>query len=147
LRCGPSVKQFFGFDILVFNDSIEFAMEKCEVVPISSTRYNQLLENMWVMHRFKIIHGDITDTNFMFSPVHGKVVFIDFGLSKLIAEECGFKTYTSFRGTPNFVSEAMLNLLGPGNNWDFIDLYYNDLVCLQKMYSYQKVKLKFSETF
>jgi serine/threonine protein kinase len=135
---------YLGFDILVFRDKIEFVMEKCEPVPITKSRYHQLLENLWAMHRFKIIHGDITDTNFMFSPVHGKVVFIDFGLSKIIADDCGFKTYTSFRGTPNFVSESMLNLLGVSQKWDFIDLYYNDLVCLQNIISYKNQKVRVS---
>ena len=99
---------------------------------------------MYIMHRFQIVHSDITNFNFMFSRSQGKVVFIDFGLSKIIREEIGFKTYTSFRGTPTFVSEAMLNLLGVKNRWDFVDLYFNDLVCLQKVYSLQKQKMRFS---
>jgi hypothetical protein len=50
------------------------------------------------------------------------VVLIDFELSQIIADDCGFKTtYTSYRGPPNFVSEAMLNLLGVSQKWDFID--------------------------
>lgn len=89
-----------------------------------------MLENLWVLHQFKIIHYDITSDNFMFSRTHQKIVFIDFGLSKIISEDCGFKTYTSFRGTPTFVSEPMLDLLGPSNKSNFVDLYYNDLVCL-----------------
>jgi hypothetical protein len=45
------------------------------------------------------------------------VVLIDFELSQIIADDCGFKTYTSFRGPPNFVSEARLNLLGFSQKW------------------------------
>jgi hypothetical protein len=29
LGCGPSVEDYFGFNILAFKDRIEFAMEKC----------------------------------------------------------------------------------------------------------------------
>lgn len=83
----------------------------------------------------------------MFSRVHGKVVFIDFGLSKVILQNWGFKTYTGFRGTPNFVSNAMLELLGPGAKKAHVDLYYNDLICLQNVYNYRNVKKRFSETF
>ena len=30
LEIGPAYRQIFGFDILLFDDSIEFAMEMCE---------------------------------------------------------------------------------------------------------------------
>ena len=43
---------------------------------------------------------DIKPENIMFSPSQEKLVFIDFGFSELIEEEAGFKTLTSFQGTP-----------------------------------------------
>ena len=32
IECGPFMKKYFGFDIAVFNNRIEFAMEKCEAI-------------------------------------------------------------------------------------------------------------------
>ena len=74
---------------------------------------------------------DINPNNLMFSPKSNKIVFIDFGLSKIIREDCSFKTFTNFNGTPQYVSKEMLKLLSVDSTGDFIDLYYNDLVCLK----------------
>ncbi len=63
------------------------------------------------LHKHKIIHLDINPFNIMYSPYHKKNVFIDFGLSKVIEENCGFKTLTAFNGTPKYVSPEMLKLL------------------------------------
>lgn len=29
LECGPKVHNYFGFDLLIYQDSIQFAMEQC----------------------------------------------------------------------------------------------------------------------
>jgi hypothetical protein len=29
LECGPSVGKFTGFDLIIFNNSVEFSMEEC----------------------------------------------------------------------------------------------------------------------
>ncbi len=50
------------------------------------------------------MHMDINWNNIMYSPTYRKNIFIDFGFSEVIAEECGFKTYTSFKGTPQYIS-------------------------------------------
>ena len=68
----------------------------------------------------------------MVSGEFGKPVLIDFGLAEIIAEECGEKTYTSFNGTPSFVSKEMLKLFNKDKEFGYVDLYYNDLVCFQK---------------
>ena len=56
------------------------------------------------LHALKIVHNDINPSNIMFSPKFQKTVFIDFGFSKLLNEEIGFKTLTAFKGTAEFVS-------------------------------------------
>jgi serine/threonine protein kinase len=75
---------------------------------------------------------DITPENIMFSRRLNKPVFIDYGFSAVIAEERGFKTYTEFKGTPQYSSKEMLKLFSVESKWDYVDLYYNDLHCLQK---------------
>ncbi len=62
----------------------------------------------------------------------GKYVFIDFGLSRLIGEFLGFKTYTHFRGSLNFVSEEMMQLFQQSSS-KRIDLYFNDLFALKNL--------------
>lgn len=63
----------------------------------------------------------------MLSSVHKKIVFIDFGLSKVVNEELGLKTLTSYHGTPRYVSAEMLKLFSIDAQKDYVDLYYNDL--------------------
>lgn len=43
----------------------------------------------------------------MLSPAFRKPVFIDFGLSKLIKEDIGFRTLTNYAGNINFCSPEM----------------------------------------
>ena len=84
------------------------------------------------MHRFGVIHLDINTSNIMWSNRKQKPVFIDFGFSRVVREECGFKSLTSFKGTPTFMSGEMLQLFSSKENKEgFVDLFYNDLFCFQ----------------
>jgi len=86
--------------MIVYEDSVQFAMEKCQ--PLSSmgeVEYCVLLENLGKIHQVNLIHFDIKPSNLMVSTTYDKPVFIDFGLSNIIKEACGFKTLTHFRGT------------------------------------------------
>ena len=71
----------------------------------------------------------------MLSALRNKIVFIDFGLSDMIKQICGNKTFTNFVGTAPYVSKEMLQLLSIDSTGDFIDLYYNDLIGLEKSIS------------
>lgn len=75
------------------------------------------------------------------------MVFIDFGLSKIIGEDCGFKTYTAFNGTPRYVSKEMLNLFSVDVTYGFVDLYYNDVHCLKKTITKMKELCKQKKPF
>ena len=83
------------------------------------------------MHEINFIHGDIKPENIMWSPFFQKFVFIDFGLSNIIKEEVGFKTFTSFSGTVRFSSEEMKKLYVLQEK-GYVDLYHNDAVSLTK---------------
>ncbi len=65
----------------------------------------------------------------MISKNNNKYVLIDFGLSKLVKEDIGFKTWTNFVGNYKSSSAEMKKLyfLQTPN---YIDLYYNDLFAL-----------------
>ena len=85
------------------------------------------------MHRFGVVHLDINPGNVMWSNSKRKPVFIDFGFSMVVREECGSKTLTSFHGTPTFVSREMFRLFSAKEYKEgFVDLYYNDLFCFRK---------------
>lgn len=47
----------------------------------------------------------------MLSPSYGKEVFIDFGLSRLIEENAGLKSLTTFSGSAHFCSPEMAKSL------------------------------------
>lgn len=88
-----------------------------------------------MLHLHKIIHFDINPKNIMFSTLRKKTVFIDFGLSDMIKQSCGNKTFTNFIGTAPYVSKEMLQLLSIDSTGSFVDLYYNDLIGLEKSIS------------
>lgn len=82
------------------------------------------------MHSLNIIHGDIKPQNLMWSPKHKKNIFIDFGLSMLLAEKVGEKTLTHFFGTFGHSSPEMREIFNEFKMCH-VDLYYNDLYGLQ----------------
>ena len=107
LRFGPKMEKIFGYDILSFNDGIEFAMEMCQKNnPWSSKEEieNDLREGMKKMHSLKIVHRDVKNKNVCWSPSLEKWVFIDFGFAKFIEEPLGRKTRSKYIGTYNFVT-------------------------------------------
>ncbi len=65
----------------------------------------------------------------MFSKNNNKYVFIDFGLSKFVKEDIGFKTWTKFVGNYKS-SSAEIKKLYYLRTPNYIDLYYNDLFAL-----------------
>lgn len=102
-----------GFDIVAYDDSVMFCMEKCTVLEhLDIEVVNKLKRNLKIMHKYRLIHYDINPNNIMFSPHFNKPVFIDFGFSSAVSEVPGMKTATIFRGTPAFSSEDMTRLLG-----------------------------------
>ena len=81
------------------------------------------------MHQFHLMHIDIKNENILYSPSLNKLVFIDFGLSKFVAEQVGKKTLTKYAGNANFWSPQM-QLCFTSKKSMHVDLYYNDLHCL-----------------
>ena len=102
---GPKISNHFGFDILMFEGCIEFAMETCCPIEYSNFNSDLFFWNLAIMHKLKIAHRDIKPENLMLSPSFKKPVFIDFGLSTFIREEIGTKTFTNFIGSLNFASD------------------------------------------
>ena len=82
LGCGPRTRNTFGFDLIVYDDSVIFCMEMCqEITQIDSSIIFELKKGLKIMHQHHIVHFDIKPDNIMFSPHFKKPVFIDFGFS------------------------------------------------------------------
>ena len=65
LKIGPKITRLFGFDLIVYENCIEFSMEKCSK-PLDLDK-NEILHHIKVFHELKIIHGDIKLENIMYS--------------------------------------------------------------------------------
>ena len=104
LKIGPKVEPYFGFDIVMYSECIEFGMETCEEVTKENYLPEEIFQNMAIMHKLHLVHLDIKPENIMRSPSFKKIVFIDFGFSSFVKEEVGEKTLTKFYGSPNYCS-------------------------------------------
>lgn len=107
LQVGPKILRKNGFDFIIFQNCLEFEMEKCD--SLRNEHYDQmkkdLKENLLKMHSLQFVHCDIKPANIMMSPTFKKTVFLDFGVSGLIKEPMGEKSLTKFRGTYEFCGE------------------------------------------
>ena len=129
LKIGPKVWPCFGFDALMFSECIEFGMEACQKMTQLNFDQHSLFTNLAIIHRLKLIHQDIKPLNIMWSPSQNKIVFIDFGFCTFLKETVGQKVMTTFRGSINYCSKEM-TLCCSQKKARKVDLYYNDLVCL-----------------
>ena len=60
LRVGPRVGGIFGFDLILSDGCIEFAMERCYPVgPWNKTEGFALQKKLWTLHLLRIVHMDI----------------------------------------------------------------------------------------
>ena len=87
LQIGPKITQLFGFDLIIYENCVEFTMEKCS--RSTSLNKDEILKSIKALHEFKIIHGDIKEDNIMYSQVYKKNVLIDFNCSSVIGENVG----------------------------------------------------------
>ena len=67
----------------------------------------------------------------MFSPVYRKWVLIDYGMAESKHFLQGHMEVEQFRGTFYYVSEEMRELFLDRKS-GYVDVYYNDCVCLKK---------------
>jgi serine/threonine protein kinase len=81
------------------------------------------------LHHFHIVHVDIKPDNIMYSSKKRKLVFIDFGFSKIVEEDIGFNSKSTFSGSVLFCGKEMAKLFHASDPTviNFIDIYYNDV--------------------
>lgn len=107
-------------------------MEKCETAGRHKSS-EVLFESLDLMHSLGIIHGDIKLDNIMWSNSFHKWVFIDFGLSQVLSEKPGERTFTKYFGTFQNSSEEMKGLFYSSKK-GYVDLFYNDLFGLKVVF-------------
>ena len=77
------------------------------------------------MHLLQICHFDIKLDNVAWSNETKKMILLDFGLSKIIKEKIGQKTYTKFVGSFQQASSEMQKTYFLKKKL-LVNLYYND---------------------
>ena len=134
LGVGPKVTDIMGYDLVVTQNEMFFCMEKCES-HISNT--HRITEDLRLclnkMHEVGLVHLDIKVENIAFSRTQNRFVFIDFGLSRLIAQKRGHKTLTQFVGTLSYCSPEMRKCYILQDKF-LVDLYDNDEYALNKSF-------------
>ena len=86
LEIGPKVIFADTYDLVCYNDCIEFQMELCEDIKnIESKTFEEDLKfRLWKLHSLNFIHKDIKPNNIVYSPSLKGYVFTDFGLAHSI---------------------------------------------------------------
>ena len=112
-------------------------MEVCEQSQQES--FDTLYDSLSLMHSFGIVHGDVKPENIMWSPSLKKNVFIDFGLSTVVKEKPGQKTYTGFCGTFEHSYSEMKTLLIESTK-GYVDLFYNDLFGVKNSFDKHEIQ-------
>lgn len=125
-----------SFDIVYFNDCIQFAMEECKPLPCGleqvSKAEKRLKYCLCLLHSFRLVHKDIKPGNIMYSKRSKGLVLVDFGISSVLAEKKGFKSQTFREGTFKYMSEEMINARADGSS--FVDLYWNDAYAIESIF-------------
>ena len=132
LGIGPCIENIFGYDIICYNDRIEFAMEHCGNDGYANDKYEQLFEAMKEMHSLKIVHRDMKPDNVDWSPHFSRWVFLDFGFATVLEEEVGWKSRTKFIGTYSYTTRELQKTYDLSQHGQ-VDFYYNDLYGLRKV--------------
>lgn len=127
LGIGPAVETRISFDLVVYDNAIQFHLERC--LPFFMKRdqiwrfQSDLVDNLAALHYFQIIHKDIKPDNILWSNQYGRFVFCDFGISHYVGQQPGEPSETSYEGTYRFMSPEMQAIK---KSKGFVDLYYND---------------------
>lgn len=129
MGCAPRLEGSLGFDIVAYDDCLQYAMERGRPFAEMTPEHRAgLRSRLRLMHDFGIVHIDVKPENVVWSESLQRAVFIDFGFSEVIREPRGLKSRCCFKGTPNYASPPMLTLMT--EHVGHIDLYYNDAYAL-----------------
>lgn len=135
LEIGPAIETRIPFDLVAYENAIQFHLERCfsirMVNEILKQRLAQDLKDcLAVLHSLNIVHKDIKPANVLWSTRLMKFVLCDFGISHFVAEVPGQQSETYREGTPGYMCPELDRLRA--NKVGYVDLYYNDAFGLCK---------------
>jgi serine/threonine protein kinase len=86
LGYGPKLFKIFGFDLVCFENAIEFSMEFCQLPEANKLEKleSDLFTGLKAMHSLQIVHQDIKTENVSWSSEFKRWVFLDFGFASFI---------------------------------------------------------------
>lgn len=109
LGIAPRVRHGKGFDLVLYNNGIEFAMELCKpYYYFSGTDFTQsFTEMLCKLHWLHIIHKDIKPENLFCSFDESRLLFGDFGISNIVYEQPEQLSKTFYGGTKYYMGSDM----------------------------------------
>lgn len=135
-KIGPDVETSIQFDLILYENAIQFNMERCLTIEwLRRENGFDILEfekdlhlRLKMLHALRIMHKDIKPENILYSWRFRCYVFCDFGIAEYIKEDIGETSSTIYSGTPGFFGPEMekLGQCLKGESLE-VDLYYNDL--------------------
>lgn len=104
LRVGPEIIFRNNYDLICYNNCIEFLMELCPPLKANpNLPWVQLSHDLKLclrtLHSLHIVHRDIKPDNVLYSEAHARFVLSDFGLAHTAEETYEEQTETVFCGT------------------------------------------------
>ena len=123
-QIGPRPVQPMGFDIITYDNCMDFCMEKCQDIckkwekvkdkdekkKIHKAFLKEMNKKLSKLRQLHMIHADIKPENVLYSNGWKKIVLIDFGLAMFVKEAVNEETETYFMGTPKFAGKEMKKL-------------------------------------
>lgn len=109
---GPNFIQLYGYDAILFDDCIQFTMEKCETdftkTEIKKEKSDKnLIKAVQILHSFNICHNDIKYHNIGWSNKSKRFVLLDYGFSAYNSVPFGYKSLTGHKGTYGYAYPEM----------------------------------------
>lgn len=135
---GPDVHTTIPYDLILYEDALQFHLERCEsMYDLRDYAYSTLAKHnpnkvkddlvrcLWVLHRLHIVHRDIKPSNILYCKRLDRFVLCDFGISEYVKENIGEVSATTYAGTLRFIGPEVEKL--KYDKTAKVDLYYNDV--------------------
>lgn len=147
-QIGPDVETSIPYDVIVYEDVIQFHLEKCDAVCFDGDVLFTITRNkseafkadirrcLKRLHNLHIAHKDVKPSNILYCQRLKKFVLCDYGCAEYVQEEIGQLSKTVLAGTGKFMGPEMLEILTNTKRKKVVDLYYNDVAACEIFFKY-----------